>query len=93
MAEFGSAPLEAEFKHNTSIGANGEILYERLTKSRIRQTSTILASHGMIVGRSTFTAAKRSRYISIKQRTVPLPITCGALWTRSTLVGLPASGA
>ena len=28
MTRFGCAPLEAEFKHNTSIGANGEILYD-----------------------------------------------------------------
>ena len=28
MAKNGSAPLEAEFKHNTSIGADGEILYD-----------------------------------------------------------------
>ena len=28
MANIGSAPLEAEFKHNSSIGANGEILYD-----------------------------------------------------------------
>lgn len=28
MARFEKAQLEAEFKHNTSIGANGEILYD-----------------------------------------------------------------
>ena len=28
MAKNGSAPLEAEFKHHTSVGANGEILYD-----------------------------------------------------------------
>ena len=28
MAKNGSAPLEAEFKHNTSSGADGEILYD-----------------------------------------------------------------
>ena len=82
MAKNGSAPLEAEFKHNTSIGADGEILYDAPYEIK---NQADLDNFGITWNDCRTLNFHGSEKVTVffifssEQRTVPLPSTCGAL--------------
>ena len=90
MAKMQKAQLEAEFKHNTSIGANGEILYDAPIEIKDQAD---LDNYGITWDDCKTLNFHGSEKTSTRRRIEPLPSFSGAIWIPSILAAMPVSDA